>query len=107
MSHSAPLSSFRILGSIVILGKACDLIDQHQQSMAASPAKKRPPPPPEKTGKAEEAPPGQESGIPGERKQENREAGFPAGEGSKVEDIPSASSDFSNRDAVRFCHEIY
>ena len=78
--------------------------------MAASPAKKRPPPPPEeaeKTGKAEEALPGQESGIPGERKQENREAGFPAGEGSKVEDIPSASSDFSNRDAVRFCREIY
>ena len=115
------LSSFRILGSIVILGKACDLIDQHQQSMAASPAKGRPPPPPTTTteeaageaaedeGEDEASPEEQESGIQESGKAENREAAFPIG--SKVEDIvPSAAaavavaSDFS-RDAFRFCRE--
>ena len=111
-SRNLVLHSSRILGSIVILGKACDLIDQHQQSMAAASPAKKSRQPEEAGGAAEEASPGEEgeSGIAEEeeegRKAENREAAFPAG--SKVEDIvPAAaeSSDFS-RDDDRLCREM-
>ena len=105
------LSLCRILGSIVILGKACDLIDQHQQSMSASsPAKQRSQREKEAAKEAEDGEASsseeEESGIEESGKAEDLEAEFPVG--SKVEDIvpaATASSDLS-RDVVQLCHEI-
>ena len=104
------LSLCRILGSIVILGKACDLIDQHQQSMSASsPAKQRSQREKEAAKEAEDdeaSSEEEEYGIEEFGKAEDLEAEFPVG--SKVEDIvlaARASSDLS-RDVVQLCHEI-
>ena len=103
------LTLCRILGSIVILGKACDLIDQHQQSMSASsPAKQRAQREKEAAKEAEddEASSEEESGIEESGKAEDLEAEFPVG--SKVEDIvpaATASSDLS-RDVIQLCHDI-
>ena len=99
----------RILGSIVILGKACDLIDQHQQSMSASspPAKQRTQEK-EAAGEAAEA----EDEAFSEEEEEEEESGieeakFPVG--SKVEEIvpavATAPSDLS-REVVELCQEM-
>ena len=94
----------------MILGKACDLIDQHQQSMSASsPAKQRSQREKEAAGEAEDdeaSSEEEESGIEESGKAEDLEAEFPVG--SKVEDIvpaATASSDLS-RDVIQLCHEI-
>ena len=97
----------------MILGKACDLIDQHQQSMSASsPAKQRS----QEKEAAQEAAEAddetsseeeEESGIEESGKPEDLEAEFPVG--SKVEDIvlaARASSDLS-RDVVQLCHDSH
>ena len=94
----------------MILGKACDLIDQHQQSMSASsPAKQRSQREKEAAGEAEDdeaSSDEEESGIEESGKAEDLEAEFPVG--SKVEDIvpaATASSDLS-RDVIQLCHDI-
>ena len=107
-------SHCRILGSIVILGKACDLIDQHQQSMSASsPAKQRSQQEKEAAREAAEAEDeasseeeDEESGIEESGKADSREAKFRVG--SKVEEIVPAArvpSDLS-RDVVQLCQEM-